>query len=163
MLGKSDQEQFRELVDLHGSALMSMLRRLCRNQHDADDLFQETAVRVWRNISHCPKIRNPRSWLMTIAYRVFVDFYSKKKTISTLEDFPEAASSHPETKAEKNEESQNVQNAISQLTDPLRQVIVLHYTAGLTLKETADVLGISQGTVKSRLNSALIKLRKCLK
>ncbi len=159
---KSEREQFRDLVELHGSAIMGMLRRLCRNQSDADDLFQETAVRVWRNFSKMPRIRNPRSWLMTITYRVFIDFHSRKKTVSELQDIPEKSLNSAEMIAEKKEASEYLQDAINQLSEPLRQVIVLHYTTGLTLKETAKVLEISQGTVKSRLNSALLKLRKSL-
>jgi DNA-directed RNA polymerase specialized sigma24 family protein len=67
-----DNETFQALVDEHGATVLAMLRRLCRNPHDADDLFQDVAVRVWRNLGSRPVLRNPRAWLLTIAYRVYV-------------------------------------------------------------------------------------------
>ena len=43
------RQEYLELLDDHGETLMAMLRRLCGNQHDADDAFQDAAVRVWRD------------------------------------------------------------------------------------------------------------------
>ena len=55
-----------------------------------------------------------------------------------------------------------MQTAIAGLPDLIREVVVLHYTAGLTLSQTAAAMEISEGTVKSRLNAALNKLRSVL-
>lgn len=65
--------QFMEILDAHGPALMGMLRRLCRSRHDAEDVFQDTAVRIWRGFASRPLLRNPRGWIMTIGYRAYLD------------------------------------------------------------------------------------------
>jgi RNA polymerase sigma-70 factor (ECF subfamily) len=55
-----------------------------------------------------------------------------------------------------------VNAAIAQLDEPIRQVVILHYIGGLSLRQTAESMGIAKGTVKSRLNAALTKLRSAL-
>ena len=51
---------------------------------------------------------------------------------------------------------------LDELSDPIREVVILHYAGGLSLSETAAAMGISKGTAKSRLSSALVKLRSVL-
>ena len=55
------QREFLALLDAHGGVLMGMLRRLCGNHHEAEDVFQETAVRVWRSFASRPTLRSPRA------------------------------------------------------------------------------------------------------
>ena len=150
------------MLDAHGAAVLAMLRRLCRNAHDADDLFQETAVRVWRSFHQRPRLRNPRAWLMTIAYRVFADFHSRRVRHQCFDDSPDHRANMPEAKAERDEERVRVNEAVARLSKPIREVVILHYTGGLSLRQTAQAMGISEGTVKSRLSAALKKLRSVL-
>jgi RNA polymerase sigma-70 factor (ECF subfamily) len=68
----------------------------------------------------------------------------------------------PETHAEKAEWSQRIAAALEALSPAIRQVVALHYSGGLTLRETAAAMDVSIGTVKSRLNSGLEALRSLL-
>jgi RNA polymerase sigma-70 factor, ECF subfamily len=158
----SDRDDFLSLVEDHGSVVFALLRRLCGNVPDAEDVFQETAVRVWRSFAMRPKLRNRRAWLMTVAYRAFVDLRRRPRQPDELYDLTDTRSEGPGETAVRVEESQRVGTAVEQLSDTLRQVVVLHYTGGLTLQETANLLGVSAGTVKSRLSAALTKLRSFL-
>jgi len=154
--------QFEELVDQHGGAVRALLNRLCRNRHDADDAFQETAIRVWRHVSRGELVLQPKSWLMTVAYRTFIDFKARKRTPpESFIETPDVRSS-PEHTLELREDAARMLVAVDRLTDTIREVVLLHYTGGLSLRETADTLGISEGTAKSRLNAALVQLRKRL-
>ena len=141
---------------------MGTLRRLCGNPHDADDVFQETAVRVWRNLSSRPRLRNPRGWLATVAYRCFLDHCRRRSDHGGLEESPDHRVKAPDDQAEHSEDCSRLNAAVDGLPEPVRQVVALHYTGGLTLGETARVMGIAIGTVKSRLNSALERLRSIL-
>jgi RNA polymerase sigma-70 factor (ECF subfamily) len=157
------RQAFMEMVDAHGPAVMGMLRRMCRNNHDAEDVFQETAIRVWRNFASRPRLRNPRAWLMTIAYRTFLDQKVRgRRQHESFVDAPDTRSESPLEKTSKADEVQNMLAAMEDLPEMVREVVVLHYSGGLSLRETAAVLGISTGTVKSRLNAALVKLRSVL-
>ncbi|MGE5194454.1 MAG: RNA polymerase sigma factor [Deltaproteobacteria bacterium] len=162
MAQESDHEQFTALFEAHGGALMGLLRRLCGNQPDADDAFQETAVRVWKNLSSRPWLRNPRSWLMSIGYRAFLDLQTRRPRGEPLLDPPDASARSPRELAEKAEDCDRVHTAIGTLPDRVREVVVLHYVGGLSISQTAAAMGIADGTVKSRLNSALATLRSAL-
>jgi RNA polymerase sigma-70 factor, ECF subfamily len=153
---------FAQLADEHGAAVLGMLRRLCGNHHDADDLFQETAMRVWRNLRQRPRLRSPRAWLMTIAYHTFVDHHAKRLQYEVLADHADHRGSHPGHCAEQAEERDQIVGLLDQLPEAIRAVVVLHYSGGLTLRQTAGALEISVGTTKSRLNNALHRLRRAL-
>jgi RNA polymerase sigma-70 factor (ECF subfamily) len=156
------QREFLELLDAHGAMLMAMLRRLCGNGHDAEDVFQDTAVRVWRGFAGRPRLRNPRAWLMAIGYRAFLDGRSRQPRPEGLHEPVDSRNASPGQRAEQSEDCDRVQAAIADLPEPIREVVVLHYVGGLTLRQTAAAMEISQGTVKSRLNAALNKLRSIL-
>jgi RNA polymerase sigma-70 factor (ECF subfamily) len=158
----TDRHKFVALLDAHGQALLAMLRRLCRNAADADDVYQDTAMRVWRHFSNRPRLRNPRAWLMTIAYRAFVDHHERRRKFEPLIEPADTRGGAPDSQAEQSESSRRVAAAIETLSPPVRQVVVLHYTGGLTLRQTATAMGLSVGTVKSRLNTALEALRSNL-
>jgi RNA polymerase sigma-70 factor (ECF subfamily) len=65
-------------------------------------------------------------------------------------------------RAEVAEDACRVNSAVAQLPIAVREVVLLHYSGGLTLRETARTMGINPGTVKSRLNTALKELRRRL-
>ncbi|MHC5540471.1 RNA polymerase sigma factor [Singulisphaera rosea] len=163
----TDREIFLSLVDRHGAVALAMLRRLCDNRHDAEDVFQDVAVRVWKHLGERPRLRNDRAWLMTIAYRAYLDHQSRRpQTHTPLFEHEAIASSgadrDPVAVAERVESAQRVNEAVSTLNATLREVVVLHYTAGLSLRDVAAATGLSVGTVKSRLNAALEQLRRRL-
>jgi RNA polymerase sigma-70 factor, ECF subfamily len=162
----TERQTFLELVDRHGAAVLAMLRRLCGNRHDADDVFQEVAAKVWLNLHSRPRLRNPRAWLLTVAYRQFLDHRARVPLhVPLLEsDAPERdwSAADPSRLAERSEEARMLDEAVQKLPESLRSIIVLHYTGGLSLRETAHLTGVSVGTAKSRLNTALTQLRRRL-
>jgi RNA polymerase sigma factor (sigma-70 family) len=160
---RAEHDAFLKLVDDHGAVMFGMLRRLCGNAADAEDVFQETAFRVWRNISSLHDVRSPRAWMLSIAYRSFLDRVDRQRSRQELWDMADTRVDSPGEQAVKVEEAQRVSVAVEMLSEPLRQVVILHYTGGLTLREAAAALGCNEGTVKSRLNAAITKLRSILK
>jgi RNA polymerase sigma-70 factor (ECF subfamily) len=156
------ERQFAHLLDAHGAALMAMLHRLCRNAHDAEDVFQDAAARIWRNLPRRPLLRNPRGWVMAIGYHAFVDARARRRCHEEIVDSPDDRSASPGTLAEMGEDGDRVQAAIAGLSESVREVVILHYVSDLSLSQTAEAMGISKGTVKSRLNAALNRLRSVL-
>jgi RNA polymerase sigma-70 factor (ECF subfamily) len=159
----SDRRKFVALLESHGPALLAMLRRLCRNPHDADDVYQDTAMRVWRHLASRPRLRNPKSWLMTIAYRAFVDHHERRRKHEPFFELADPRAEEPAQHAEQSEWAQRLDAALETLAPALRQIMVLHYSGGLTLRQTAAAMGLSIGTVKSRLNAGLQTLRSTLR
>jgi RNA polymerase sigma-70 factor (ECF subfamily) len=157
------RRELAELVDAHGQALWALVRKLCRHQQDAEDAFQETAVRAWKHLAGGRAIDNRRAWLLTIGYRVFLDQRRKTKPCDAFDDVADARSKPPSVEAESNEEAGRVQAAINELPNEVREVFVLHYTGGLSIQETAAAMGIAAGTAKSRLAAGLNQLRRRLR
>lgn len=162
----AEREVFLELVDGHGAAVLALLRRLCGNVHDADDVFQEVAARVWRTRGSRPRLRSPRAWILKVAYRQFLDHRARRPAHASLSDHDppgiDGSAADPATLAERSDEGRRLEEVVKELPEALRTVVVLHYSGGLSLRETAEVIGISVGTVKSRLNSGLEHLRRRL-
>jgi RNA polymerase sigma-70 factor, ECF subfamily len=162
LLQRFGQDDFTAMLDEYGPSVLSLLRRLTGNRHDAEDLFQESAVRVWRALNDRPGLRNRRAWVMTIAYHVFVDHRTRRRLPTAAADQVPDEENCPAKRAEVTEEACRVKAAIAALPVAVREVIVLHYIGGLSLRETAHAMGITPGTVKSRLNTALKELRRRL-
>jgi RNA polymerase sigma-70 factor (ECF subfamily) len=162
----NDREAFLDLVDRHGAGALGLLRRLSGNKHDAEDVFQDVAVRVWKHLGERPRLRDERAWLMTIAYRAYLDHQARRPpaNVSLFEDDEALARTGPDRDpvaiAERAELAQRVNDAVAELSPLLREVVVLHYTGGLSLRQVAAATGASIGTVKSRLNAGLEKLRR---
>lgn len=161
---------FVDLVDAHGAAVLAVLHRLCRHAHDAEDVFQETAVRVWR-FRESQQPVNVRAWLMTVAYRAFLDHRTRQERqsprlpkcfVTSEDDVTDTRVHPPPIVAEQNETIERMNAAVSLLPDAVRDVVALHYSGGLSLSETALAMGLSPGTVKSRLSTALKQLRSHL-
>ena len=162
----AERQTFLDLVDRHGATVLALLRRLCGNRQDADDVFQEVATRVWQNLHSRPRLRSPRAWLMTVAFRQFLDHRAHRPVHVPLLDHDATERDwlavDPASVAERAEDARFLDEAVQRLPEALRSIIVLHYTGGLSLRETAETVGISVGTVKSRLNTALAELRRRL-
>ncbi len=159
-----DRAAFQSLLDEHGAATLALLRRLCGNPHDADDLFQEVAVRIWRTRKARPILRNARGWIMTIAYRAFLDHRAGRDSHASLDEDDRAFATvggdrDPVAIAEVAERARLIDSAVAKLSPALRSVIVLHYTGGLSLREVAEATGLPVGTVKSRIGAGLEQLR----
>jgi RNA polymerase sigma-70 factor, ECF subfamily len=159
-----DRQEFVALFDAHGAALLATLRRLCGNNHDADDLFQETAVRVWRKFGSRPWLRSPRGWLVTIAYRTFLDSRNRVRRWATdqPDDFIDYRIASPEKQLEQAEACTQLNKRIDELPPDIRQVVTLHYMGGLTIRQTAAAMGTSLAITKNRLHLALKQLRSAL-
>jgi RNA polymerase sigma-70 factor, ECF subfamily len=156
------RREMAELFDAHGQAMWALARKLCRHQQDAEDVYQEAVTKVWQHLASQPQIVNPRAWLMTITYRVFLDQRRKAKSCEAITDLPDSCAKTPPVEASSREEASRVHTAIENLPNGVRDLFVLHYTGSLSIRETAAAMGIAVGTAKSRLSSGLIQLRKTL-
>ncbi|MBN1420500.1 MAG: RNA polymerase sigma factor [Planctomycetes bacterium] len=162
-----DERAFLGLLEAHGGAILAAIRHLCGNPDDADDVFQETAIRVWRALRARPRLRSPRGWLMTIAYRSFLDHRARRDPRHAPDDRPDdrpdGRAVDPAERAIRVEDADRVRVLVADLPEPIRDVVALHYAGGLSLRETARALGISVGTAKSRLNNALERMRQAMR
>lgn len=174
---------FAELVRRYERELYGYLRRYLGRDDLAADVFQNTFLAVFRKIHHYQPGRAARPWLYTVATNQAIDATRRRNRradhrgdlASPTGTNGSANSGHddagrplleilsdpdpgPVAHAELAELRGRVRDAVEQLPDLLRQVVVLSYFQGLRYQEIAEALEIPLGTVKSRLHAAVAKL-----
>lgn len=150
-------------IEKYGKRLYGLCRTLCTNKDDADDLYQETWLKVHRKLHQYNQELEFQGWLTRICVNTYKDQYRKKK-ISLLFDY---FSSQEEkdlilnsAKEEEKEDFSDLHAAVHALPDKLKMTVILFYFQDLSLTETAKVLDIPEGTVKSRLSKARTLLKE---
>jgi RNA polymerase sigma-70 factor, ECF subfamily len=160
----SGEEFMRGLYERCKPQLEAYVTRLTRDRQWAEDIVQTALIRAWQNRQCLTKgDAATRSWLFTVAYRIFADEYrsrSLRPMKLTGEDMASPSTGHDD--AEHLALSLTLAGAMASLTQAHRQVIVHIYYLNRTVDEAASMLGISPGTVKSRLHYGLRALRKQL-
>jgi RNA polymerase sigma-70 factor (ECF subfamily) len=160
------------LVDRYKADLFSLCVKMTRCRLDADDLFQDTWIRVMKRLDSYSSEHRFKAWLFAICINRYRDLYRWHKrwrrrgrrrdvgegTEDQLASI-EAPDPDPEQEAISEENKVIVRRAIDQLDDSLRLPILLHYFQDLSTEEIGEVLKIPQGTVKSRLHKGRKRLR----
>lgn len=170
-----DVAAFEELISVYQKKIYNLTFRMLGNLNDADDLTQETFIRVFKSISNFKGESTFSTWIYRIATNVCLDELRKrknKKAISLDEEIKvddgeikrqiESDTPLPDEIAEKEELRLFVKNAIESLPEEQRLIISLRDIQGLSYDEIAQVLECPSGTVKSRINRARQALKKIL-
>lgn len=162
-LRAGDRTAAAELADIYYKQIYLFMRRLGHDRQASEDLTQESFLNAWHHIGQLRDGKALNGWLYRIAGNVSRLYWRKHKgkKVTNIEgtDVPERSNTEYD-KVERNEQLEQLKNAIARLPIKLRQTIVLHYMQQLTIAEAADAAGVREGTFKSRLNRALTALRR---
>ena len=130
----------------------------------AEDVLQETALRVFQNIKHLRETKAFRPWVFRIATRIaFVQLSKEKRWRASKTDPKTLADLLPLPSMNWDELDSESLNMIEHLSPASRAVLLLHYQQNLSIEETAAILDIPVGTAKSRLAYGIAKLRDFIK
>ena len=175
-LCEGDETALAPLVEKYKRMVYRLAMQITENQADADDVMQETFIKVYRSIRTFRKDAAFETWLYRIAVNEALNFVKHRECqrASTLETTLEAEyeattryyaeiANDPHTQAEKAELRHHVTEAVNSLSLKHRTVVILHEFEGLTHPEIASILNCSEGTVRSRLHYARKKLSTLLK
>ena len=135
-----------------------------RNTADAEDVAQEAMLRAYRNFHRLRERESFRAWLVRTAWRLALDRIRaagrrERREIAALEDRRESAG---EGEAASRESQRHIAAAVDALPEKLRIVMVLAAIEGYNTREVASLLGLPEGTVKSRLHLARKQLAESL-
>jgi RNA polymerase sigma-70 factor (ECF subfamily) len=153
-----------ELVERWERPLFYYIRRLVDTEEDAWDLLQDVWMKVIQGIG---KLREPRyfsTWLYRVARNTAISHLRKKgptRSLTTDEGEMEIPDGNPEDSI-RNLEAAEVHRALDALSLPHREVLTLRFLEDFSLAEIAEVTGVPEGTVKSRLHHAKRSLREAV-
>lgn len=156
--------QYRQAVDQHRQRIFSFAHYSLRAKEDAEDVTQEVFIKLWQ---HWQKIDHNKlgAWLMRVAHNAVIDHVRKNKTAnSQQDDYAEV-----EEQAEEIDEGrqldqaafkQQLMEAIKELGDPFRSIIIMRDVQGLSYAEIRESLDMSESSVKVYLHRSRRKLRE---
>lgn len=158
-LAAEDHEALGEFYDRFAGLVNALALRILRDASDAEDVVQEVFVQVWRQASRFDPARGtPEAWLCTMARTRALD--RLRRRAARREDPSEVAPGLVE--APRNEETLAVRKALDGLSPDQRRALELAYYEGLTHSEIAQRLREPLGTIKTRIRTAMLKLRDVL-
>jgi RNA polymerase sigma factor (sigma-70 family) len=168
-----DEKAYRELVERYQGQVYSLAMRMVRRAEDAEDLTQETFVRMFRALPRYDPERSFAAWLFTIASRLCIDHIRRRKVSAisltqrerdTDEEYQievEDPGLKPDEVATHAEEERRTADLIARLPPHYRIVVILRHQQDLSYEEIAEALHMPLGTVKARIHRAraLLKAR----
>ncbi|KAA3618209.1 MAG: hypothetical protein DWQ05_09225 [Calditrichaeota bacterium] len=162
-----DGEAFARLIAKYKQQLLTFLWRMCGDKTQADDLFQETLVKAWRNMPNYDHRNKFAAWLFGIARNVAIDALRRKKIQARIQytnelpehtDFRDAAS-----EIEAREMENHLLLAINSLPEKQREVFLLRQHSEMTFKEIARETKQPLNTVLGHMHYAVNKLKKAIR
>jgi RNA polymerase sigma-70 factor (ECF subfamily) len=161
-VARGEEAALRTLVARHAQPLHAYLTRLCGDATEAEDLVQESWIRIVRAASRFDPARKFRSWAYGIATNVARDRHRRVRARGGAHAaLPAHASAAPGAEG-RSIARIDLRGPLAELPEGLRQALVLRYYDGMNEPEIAEALGIARGTVKSRLHAAVAALRRRL-
>lgn len=170
---KGDQESLETLIVRHKSRIYSYILLIVKNQELAEDIFQETFIKVIRSLKRGKYTENGKfvSWVLRIAHNLIIDHFRKEKLKGTISndssdvDIFNSQKFAEDTIEDKMVTSQilnEVKHLVSELPEDQQQVIRMRHYMGLSFKEIAEQTDVSINTALGRMRYALINLRKLI-
>jgi len=161
-LKAGDPKAIDEIVNSFKGPLFALILRMVSNHSAAEDIFQETWLRVIRNVQSFRGDSKLSTWLFQIAVNLCRDAIRKKKrwTHVSIDDYADSLSCDPGFDGLSMIKAQQIRKMVDSIPVKMREVVVLRYYHDLNDKEISEIVGCPVGTVKSRFFHASKILRK---
>ena len=166
LLKNGDQSAFAYLYDNYSGALYNIIYRMLENHELSEDVLQEAFVKIWGNLSNYDSTRGRLfTWMLNITRNLTIDTirsksYRKQSKIQNAENAVDNVSNNTDITASF--DALGIRKHLTQLKKDQKQIIDLAYFGGFTQDEISKKLEIPLGTVKTKMRSAIMELRKLL-
>jgi len=165
-------EEIQETMDLehlmrtYGNDVLRMAYSYVKDYDTAEDIFQEVFIKVNANLSEFRGESSVKTWILRITVNACKDYlksaYARRVTMFADEEENQIPTADTTEAIEQKQDGEQIRKALLLLPEKYREVLVCLYFEERSVAETAKVLGLSEGTVKSRLSRARDKFRVIL-
>jgi RNA polymerase sigma-70 factor (ECF subfamily) len=168
---QGDEGAWETIVKLYGRRIFNLAFRFTGRTDEAEDLAQETFIRAYRSLaSFRSETGSLRNWLVRVGRNLVIDHYRREKRFHAslvsdgLEDLRVAddRTPSPQRIAEQAEAARFLMKGMMTLGAEIREAVILRDMEGMTYREIARVVGVSEGTVKSRVSRGRLQLARVL-
>ena len=171
---EGDQNSLEILIHRHKSRVYSYILLIVKNQELAEDIFQETFIKVIRSLKRGKYVENGKfvSWVLRISHNLIIDHFRKEKLQGTVSNdsldvdifnSQKFSDFTIEDEMVNNQILSEVKELVKELPEDQQQVIYMRHYMGLSFKEIAEQTDVSINTALGRMRYALINLRKLIK
>jgi RNA polymerase sigma-70 factor (ECF subfamily) len=158
-----DEQAMATLYDRYSRVVYSVALRVLRDASSAEDVLQEVFLGIWRNPQSFVSTRGSLAgWLAVVARNRSIDVLRRRRPSESIEEMQLASPYNLANEAERNTLMERARTIIRHLPPEQRKTLEMAFFDGLTHTEIAEMTGDPLGTVKTRIRSALITLRKDL-
>jgi len=160
---QKDSVAFESLINIYRTKLYSYLLRSCGDRMTAEDLFQETLIKVWKGFNSYNEQNKFSSWLFSIAHNVAVDSIKSRSVRNTQTAMDEIINysdeNNPHKKLVIQETRKMILSAVDSLTSKQKEVFLLRLHSGMQFKEIAKLTKQPLNTVLGHMHYAVSKIR----
>ena len=162
-VGNGDEAAMATLFDRYSKIVYSVSLRVLRDTAAAEDVLQEIFLQIWRKPeSFAPSRGSLAGWLAVVARNRSIDAIRRRKPTDDVEDIALASSFNLAEESERTLMTERARGAMVRLPAEQRKVLEMAFFDGLTHSEIAELTGDPLGTVKTRIRTALLTLRKAM-
>ncbi len=164
-VAQGDQDAFKQLYQLTDRSVYSFILSIVKNPQDAEEVMQETYIKVWTSASGYHAQGKPLAWMFTIARNLCYMKFREQKHQSDLglDDLEGQETGEFCPQIENAADKMVLKAALELLKDEERQIVLLKNSSGLKHREIASALGLPLATVLSKYNRAMKKLEQYLR
>ena len=166
-VAKGDEAAFERLYGATRAKLYGVILRILRKPELADEVMQETYLKVWKSAGQFdPALATPITWMVAMARNRAIDIVRKKADVS-VEDSPEALGVAADTppplaRREMTEELRRLLGCLGKLDPEKQRIVLLAYYSGWSREQLSHKLDIPVNTIKTWLRRSLLEIRECM-
>lgn len=159
---EGDTNAFEEIVTRYQRSVFNAVYHMVRDREDALEISQTVFMKAFASLAQFDPKRRFFSWMYRIAMNESINFVAARRTFQPMEPSMAGGARDPEERAASEELRLQLMEALATLPAEQRAVVVVRHVLGCSYHEAAEVLGVPEKTVKSRLFSARRSLRDAL-